>query len=167
MKRLTATPHAGTSPGTKRKPSEPNMAASLHVDAGNYARFLIAVVQGKGLEESTIKEMLRSQVDIPDQKNQSWGLGIAIEVSPSGTSYGHGGSNPGFTSRSVMFKDQGFGYVFLVNNGDASKIDNVLNAYLVAGKSGLKETRVVAHKSVKVNPKVYDTPSAATRSRPT
>jgi CubicO group peptidase (beta-lactamase class C family) len=156
VERLTATPHAGTSPGTKWKPSEPNMAASLNVDAGNYARFLTAVLQGKGLAASTAKEMLRPQVDVPDQKNQSWGLGIAIEETPSGTSYGHGGSNTGFTSRSVMYKDQGFGYVFLVNNGDAFKIDNVLNAYLIAGKSGLKATQVIAHKLVKVEPRLYD-----------
>ena len=40
-----------------------------------------------------------------------------------------------------MYKDLGIGYVFLVNNDDASKIDNVLNAYLIAGKSGLKNTK--------------------------
>ena len=55
-----------------------------------------------------------------------------------------------------MYKDQGIGYVFLVNNDDASKIDNVLNAYLIAGKSGLKNTKPIAHKAAKVDPKVYD-----------
>ena len=55
-----------------------------------------------------------------------------------------------------MYKDQGIGYVFLVNNDDASKIDNVLNAYLIAGKSGLKNTKPIAHKVAKVDPKVYD-----------
>ena len=84
--------------------------------------------------------MLRAQVKIPDQQGASWGLGIAIEETPVGTNYGHGGRNTGFTSRSVMYKDLGIGYVFLVNNDDASKMDNVLNAYLIAGKSGLKNT---------------------------
>ena len=36
--RLTATGHGGSSPMRKWKPSEPNMAASLHVDAHNYAQ---------------------------------------------------------------------------------------------------------------------------------
>ena len=153
---LTATGHGGTSPMAKGKPSEPNMAASLHVDAKNYAKFLIAVLQGKGLSEATAREMLRSQVKIPDQTGASWGLGIAIEETPFGTNYGHGGRNTGFTSHSVMYKDQGIGYVFLVNNDDASKIDNVLNAYLIAGKSGLKNTKPIAHKAAKVDPKVYD-----------
>ena len=154
--RLTATGHGGSSPMAKGKPSQPNVAASLHVDAGNYARFLIAVLQGKGLSEPTAKEMLRSQVKMPDQQGASWGLGIAIEETPFGTNYGHGGRNTGFTSHSVMYKDQGIGYVFLVNNDDASKIDNVLNAYLIAGKSGLKNTKPIAHKVAKVDPKMYD-----------
>ena len=136
--RLTATGHGGTSPMMKRKPSEPNVAASLHIDAKNYASFLIAVLQGKGLSAASSQEMLRPQVKVPDEKGTSWGLGISIEETPQGTHYGHGGRNPGFTSLSVLYKDRGIGYVFLVNNDDASKMENVLNAYLIAGKSGLK-----------------------------
>ncbi len=152
----TATGHGGNGPMVKRRPTEPNVAASLHIDAGNYARFLTAVLQGKGLSEPTIKEMLRPQVKLPDQEAASWGLGIAIEETPLGTTYGHGGRNPGFTSHSVMDKVHGIGYVFLVNNDDASKVDNVLNAYLIAGKSGLKNTGPVSHKLAKVAPSLYD-----------
>ena len=154
--RLTATGHGGFSPLAKGKPSAPNVAASLHVDAGNYAKFLIAVLEGKGLSETSANEMLRAQVKVPDQEGASWGLGIAIEKTPFGTHFGHGGRNTGFTSRSLMYKDQGVGYVFLVNNDDASKIDNVLNAYLIAGKSGLKNTTPIAHKMAKVDPILYD-----------
>jgi hypothetical protein len=155
VERLTATGHAGTSTLPKGKPDRPNMAASLHVDAGNYAKFLISVLQGKGLSKASAEEMLREQVKIPDQPAASWGLGIAIEKTPAGTNYGHGGRNTGFTSRSVLYKDLGIGYVFLVNNDDASKIDDVLNAYLIAGKSGLKP-KPSARKEVKLDPKVYD-----------
>jgi CubicO group peptidase (beta-lactamase class C family) len=143
MARLGATGHGGHTPLGKGRPSAPNVAASLHIDARNYARFLISVLQGKGLSERTAKEMLRRQVQIPGDTGGAgwWGLGIAIEETPFGENYGHGGRNPGFTSRSVLYKDRGIGYVFLVNNDDASKIDDVLNAYLVAGKSGLKKGR--------------------------
>jgi CubicO group peptidase (beta-lactamase class C family) len=144
--RLTAIGHARSTPLSKWKVPEPNMAASLHVSAGNYARFLIAVVQGKGLAEPTAKEMLRSQVKIPDGVNASWGLGIAIEETPHGTQYGHGGRNTGFTSHSRIFKEAGDGYVFLVNNDDAAKMDNVLNAYLIAGKSKGKVTHIKVHR---------------------
>jgi CubicO group peptidase (beta-lactamase class C family)/ketosteroid isomerase-like protein len=154
--KLTATGHAGALPFGKGKPSEPNMAASLHTDAKNYARFLIAYVQGKGLAEATAKDMLRSQGPIPEDPKSSFGLGVGIEQTPLGAHYGHGGRNTGFTSLSVMYKDLGIGYVFLVNNDDASKIENILNAYLITGKSGLKKTKSAAHKLVKVDPKIYD-----------
>ncbi len=154
--RLTATGHGVNAPLAKGKPDQPNVAASLHIDAGNYARFLISVLHGKGLSGPTLKEMLRAQVEVPDRKGSSWGLGIAIEETPLGTTYGHGGRNPGFTSQSVMLKDRGIGYVFLVNNDDASKMDNVLNAYLIAGQSGLKNPEPIAHKVAKVDPKLYD-----------
>ena len=111
--RLTATGHGGSSPMMKGKPSEPNMAASLHINAGNYAKFLTAVLQGKGLSAPTAKEMLRPQVKVPDHQGASWGLGLSIEETPFGVNYGHGGGNTGFSSRSLMCKDQGLGYVFL------------------------------------------------------
>jgi len=156
MAKLTATGHGATSPMVKGRPSQPNMAASLHVDAKNYAKFLIAYVQGKGLAEATARDMLRSQGAIPDEPKSSFGLGVAIEDTPHGIHYGHGGRNTGFTSLSLMYKDLGMGYVFLVNNDDASKVANILNAYLITGKSGLKNTRTIAHKLAKIDPKIYD-----------
>ncbi|QDV39091.1 serine hydrolase [Tautonia plasticadhaerens] len=136
--RVSATGHNGTSPLPKDTPREPNMAYSLHIDARNYARFLIALVAGEGLSEAAHAELLRAQTEVPEEPGGWFGLGVRIEETPSGTSYGHGGRNVGFTSRSCFYKDQGIGYVFLVNNDEALKIDNVLGAYLIAGKSGLK-----------------------------
>jgi CubicO group peptidase (beta-lactamase class C family) len=158
MARKSATGHSGQSPLGKGKPSQPNVAASLHVNAQNYARFLIAVLRGRGLSGPTAREMLRPQVKIlgDTSDNGWWGLGIAIEETPFGRNYGHGGRNPGFTSHSMLYKDRGVGYVFLVNNDDASKVENVLNAYLIAGKSALKKIEPVSHKAVKVDPKLYD-----------
>jgi CubicO group peptidase (beta-lactamase class C family) len=154
--RLTSTGHAGTSPLSKGKPERPNTAASLHVDAGEYSKFLTSYVQGRGLSDAMAKEMLRPQVEIPNEKGAAWGLGVAIETTPTGVNYGHGGRNTGFTSRSLMYKDLGIGFVVLVNNDDASRMDNVLNAYLIAGKPGLKKPTVTAHKTAKVDPKLYD-----------
>ena len=100
--------------------------------------------------------MLRSQGAITDEPNSSFGLGVGIDQTPQGNRFGHGGRNPGFTSHSAMYKDLGIGYVFLVNNDDASKVENILNAYLITGKSGLKSTRPIAHKVVKIDPKIFD-----------
>lgn len=161
--RLTATAHGGggeLSPGTaplpKWKPKDPNVAASLHINAKNYAKFLVAVVQGKGLSQASAKEMLRAQVRIPDQADASWGLGVFIEETPVGTNYGHSGRNNGFTSRSLLYKDQGIGFVVLVNNDDVGKMNDVLNACLIAGKDGLKYSGKIMHKRAEIDPKVYE-----------
>lgn len=55
----TATGHdeAGD-PVEKRRPREANAAASLHTTATDFGRFLAAVVEGRGLEPSTVIEML-------------------------------------------------------------------------------------------------------------
>jgi CubicO group peptidase (beta-lactamase class C family) len=153
---LTATGHGAVAPLAKGKPSAPNMAASLHVDAKNYAKFLIAYGQGKGLKQETWNDMLRSQSAIPDDPDASFGLGVSIKKTPEGIYFGHGGRNPGFTSLSAINKDLGCGYVFLVNNDDASKVENILNAYLFTGKSGLKNAKPSAHKLAKIDPKIYD-----------
>jgi CubicO group peptidase (beta-lactamase class C family) len=136
--RLTSTGHNGVLPLSKWKPDRPNMASSLHVDAGTYAKFLIGIIEGTGLSEATFKEMLRAQSTIPEQNDTSFGLGIAMKETPQGIFYGHGGRNTGFTSVSAVYKDQKVGYVFLVNNEENERFDDVLNAYLIGGKAGLK-----------------------------
>ncbi|MHC5539382.1 serine hydrolase, partial [Singulisphaera rosea] len=154
--KLTASPHGGSSPLGKWKPEQPNMAASLNVDAKNYAKFLIDYVQGQGLKEATSKDMLRSQSAIPDDPKSSFGLGIGIGETPLGSHFGHGGRNTGFTSLSMLYKSLGAGFVFLVNNDDASKMEKIFNAYLFTGNEGLKNVKPEMRKLAKVDPKVYD-----------
>ena len=135
---LFATPHRnGGLPLPKRAWRHPMMAASLHIDARNYAKFLIGILQEVGLAKATFKEMLRPQAETPENSDDpTFGLGISVDESPYGTEYGHGGSNNGFTSNSVMFKDRRMGYVFLVNNQQAHNLDKDLRAYLITGKEG-------------------------------
>lgn len=129
-----ARPHLnGDAPLPRRQWDEPRMAASLHVDAGAYARFLIATSRGVGLSQATIEEMLRPQTRVPD--SERWfGLGFSLEESPFGPRFGHGGSNYGFTSDSGYYRDLGMGYVVMVNNQHASQVDKALRAYLITGK---------------------------------
>src|SRR5207249_3455366 len=64
---LKATGHdAAGDPAEKRKPAEANSASSLQTTAGDYARFMIAIMNGAGLKESTIKEMLRPQIKVDE-----------------------------------------------------------------------------------------------------
>jgi hypothetical protein len=82
MARFSATGHGRHSPLGKGKPSQPNVAASLHVSAQNYARFLIAIVEGQGLSAGTAKEMrLMSHQVSPTSFPGTWtasGGGFAV-----------------------------------------------------------------------------------------
>jgi D-alanyl-D-alanine carboxypeptidase len=51
-----------------------------------------------------------------------WGLGVHINNSAIGTSYGHSGFFPGYISQMLYFPDHGFSIAFQVNTSDQSKL---------------------------------------------
>lgn len=139
---LTAFPHPHpTSPQPPWRPSEPNVASSLYISAENYGKFLLALMKGQGLSGDALQEMLRPQNEVPREdwglkpnQTASYGLGIAVEGSPHGTWYSHGGSNPGFTSKFELHDEGRTGYVFLVNNQQGHNFNQDLQAFLITGK---------------------------------
>ena len=148
FEQLAASPHPdSTSPQSRWRPSEPNVASSLYISAANYAKFLVAIMNGEGLSEGTFREMLRPQNNVPRKdwglspsEKAAYGLGIVVEESPYGTWYSHGGSNPGFTSKFELHNDRSIGYVFLVNNQQAHNFNEDLRAFLITGKTGGRTT---------------------------
>lgn len=70
-----------------------NAAASLRTTAGDYAKFVIAVLNGKGLKASTSKQMLTPQIQVDPVKAPAvwWGLGLGLEVNDHGNSFWHWG----------------------------------------------------------------------------
>ena len=145
METLTAFAHSGehNTPSPKGKPEKANMAASLHVDAGTYAKFLVALIEGRGLSTARLADMLKPHSERPadwrdDGPPPASGLGLFITQTPCGTSYGHGGRNGGgsggyFTSQSAVYRDRKVGYVFLTNNDQATRFDKALRAFLIEG----------------------------------
>jgi CubicO group peptidase (beta-lactamase class C family) len=81
----------------KSKGREANAAYSLQTTAGDYAIFLMAIAEGKGLSESSARAMLTPQVlvkDYPEEKSSvHWGLGIGLQKTPAGTEFWHWGDN--------------------------------------------------------------------------
>ena len=96
-------------------------ASTLHTEATNYARFLIALMKNKGLKKSSIDEMLKVQSKIPKAQAADWGeitgwgLGLAIEETDHGIRYSHGGDNGGFQAGFMFYKDKNNGYVYFTN----------------------------------------------------
>ena len=118
-------------PQKLQKPTEAIAAASLHTTALDYARFLIAVLDGTGLSPKTHAEMLRPQIRLDtscsnciDKKpgalssELAWGLGWGLqEEAEEGRSLWHWGDNggSGFHCYVVGYPRQKLGAVVFTN----------------------------------------------------
>jgi len=118
--------------GKEGKPMENNKptdvtrygaAGELRVTAGDYARFLLEVVNPRPsdafrLTKASLGEMLRPHVKVDDQySTSSWGLGFEIRQEANRAYIMHGGGNKGFQSFSAATSNGHFGYV-IMTNGD-------------------------------------------------
>lgn len=130
---MVAIPHSRENfPMEKSEWSDPWVAGCLHTDAGNFARFMLGLIEGKGLSKAGYIEMFRPQFPVEDETaDQNFSLGFVVGSSPAGVSYGHGGHNRGFTSAFNLYKEKKCGYVFSVNNYQGPEFDGVLKAFLL------------------------------------
>ncbi|MBO9151646.1 serine hydrolase [Chitinophaga sp. GCM10012297] len=69
-----------------------NAAASLRTTIGDYAAFLVALLNGKGLRPATLQAMFSPQIGVGEKAPQvAWGLGVGLENTPSGKYAWHWG----------------------------------------------------------------------------
>ncbi len=115
-------------------------AGRLHTNAYDYARFIVALMNEEGLSPELSKDMRSEQAHIPEDSQTrkltgetAWGLGIAIEPTPYGTRYEHGGNNGAFQSGMMFFKDKKLGYVFMTNSDRGEAFNRVFEKYMTEG----------------------------------
>lgn len=123
-----------------------NPACGLYTDALSFANFLIALMEDKGLKEESMDEMLKKQVQVPEDDNQrkifgitEWSLGFCRKPSIYGMNMVHGGNNWGYSSQFLINKEKKFGYVFFTNsnschNPKCPELWQKLEPYLINGK---------------------------------
>ena len=125
----TATGHDFSGqPTDKNKPKNANVAYTLHTTAADYALFLEALINGRGLKPSTLREMERPQVAVDPEcanctdrapkelsKNLFFGLGVAIQQTKDGESLWHGGDNGTFKCYMLAYPKQKTGVVMFAN----------------------------------------------------
>jgi len=81
-------------PSGRWQPKEPNAAASLATTATDYARFLTAMLKGKGLKKTTWQQMFTPQIRVNEKYPEvAWGLGWGLETMNDGVWFWHWGDN--------------------------------------------------------------------------
>ena len=108
-------------------------AGRLHTDAGVYARFLVALMDGQGLSQEARQAMFTRYTDIPADNSMratsgeiGWTLGLSIKEGADGQYFAHGGSNTDFKSGFAIEPGTRDGFVFVAN----SERGDELNAWL-------------------------------------
>lgn len=81
--------------GTKlfrNQSKDTNAAASLRTTAEDYAKFLTALLNGKGLKKKTLSAMLTPQIKTEEKSPQVfWGLGVGLETTKKEKYFWHWG----------------------------------------------------------------------------
>lgn len=122
------------------RPLRANPAASLHTNIEDFSKFILAVLNYKGLKQKSYDEMFRIQVTL--QKGNShqnedgtihWGLGWVIEKTPHGLIYQHGGNNGDFESYFQISLDKKSGYVYFSNSDKGDELNKSLKPLLTSG----------------------------------
>ena len=129
---LKATGHdAVGSPRPVNRPAEAESPATLHTTTSDYARFLIAALDGTGLSKKSFAEMLRPQSRVDEgcsncvtarptgrpSKEIAWGLGWGLQETEDGPSVWHWGDNgAGFQCYALGYPRQRLGVVVFTNS---------------------------------------------------
>lgn len=133
----------------RRTPWRANAAASLHTTAGDYARFVAAVLAGQGLRPATARAMLSPQ-SRPDERGintataaptgrsapaLAWGLGIGLEQDGEAWSVWHWGDNGTTKAYVVASPARGTGVVFFANSENGLLLAPPVVAEVMGGAS--------------------------------
>jgi CubicO group peptidase (beta-lactamase class C family) len=127
----------------KHRDEKPNSAFTLHTNALDYAKFVIAILEGKGLKPETINVMLRPHVKVQaeciesiDQcsgnlsDSISWSLGWGIQHTQLGDSFWHWGDNKGVKCFVIGTKKLNKAMIVFTNSSNGlSLISEVANKY--------------------------------------
>jgi CubicO group peptidase (beta-lactamase class C family) len=112
-----ATPHDELgNPMEKRTFAEAHVAATLHTTASDYARFLVAVMDGAGLSPESARAFQTPQVEVAP--GVRWGLGVGLQDDARGRAFWQWGHWFGSKAYMIAYPESGNGLVFLAN-GDA------------------------------------------------
>ncbi|HJZ10813.1 MAG TPA: serine hydrolase domain-containing protein, partial [Acidobacteriota bacterium] len=134
----------------KDKDNSARAASTLETTPEDYARFIEAVLNGKGLKPASYQEMFRPQIRIRskqqfgplsreetaanDKIQLSYGLGWGILQTPYGYGAFKEGHGDGFEHYSILFPEKGLGIVIMTNSANGESVFKELLETAIADK---------------------------------
>ena len=141
LERRTAHGHDSKRPFRQTLPTRIGVAHSMFTESRSFARFMLALMERRGLSPAGYEAMLSSWTQIPDEDAdskhldwpQSFGLGFYLKQSPFGKVYGHSGSNGDFKCLYEIYDEAGVGFVVFTNSSAGDAFYDHLRRYLIEG----------------------------------
>lgn len=100
-----------------------NAFSSVHSEAADYVKFIMAMLKREGLENTTFDDMLKEQTHFKDDNQikketgqTGWGLGFAQKPTPNGMMHLHTGNNHDFQAYAMLVPKQEYGLVVFTNS---------------------------------------------------
>lgn len=118
-----------------RKRKEAIAAASLYTTAGEYARFVCAVINGERLKSETSKEMLTSFIDMNEDKSLGWSLGFGLQNDSNGKSFWQWGDYGIFRNYIIAYPKQKTAVVYLTNSFNGLSVCSELVGRSIGGQA--------------------------------
>ena len=139
---VAANGHFENFPTRSTLPESPGMAWSMYSEALSFSKFVLALQNCTGLKSETYNEMFRFQSTLPldamrkkEGRDLHFGLGIALENTPFGFLFEHGGNNGDFQCQFMMFRDLNMGFVIFTNSDSGGKLAyEDITKLLITGK---------------------------------
>jgi CubicO group peptidase (beta-lactamase class C family) len=141
LQRMVAYGHYDRLPSNNNLPETPGMAYSMHTEASIFTRFMLYLLEEKGLKPETYDTMFQKHSEYnydPGEEKPKvptyMGMSLEIRETPFGKSFGHGGNNGDFKCKFEVYKEQKLGYVIFTNSNTADPLLENLRKFLVEGK---------------------------------
>jgi CubicO group peptidase (beta-lactamase class C family) len=141
LRAMVAEGHLNMMPNYDELPGSPGMAWSMHTEARIFTRFMLYLLEQKGLSEQIYKTILSKHseysYDSTDEKPRYptyMGMSLEIRETPYGISFGHGGNNGDFTCLFEVYKDLKMGYVIFTNSNTSFPLLSSFRDFLIEGK---------------------------------
>ena len=111
----------------KKGSKEFGAAYSIHSEPIDFAKWMIAVMDGKLLSEESYNELFKHHSELPNASVKAfYTLGFNTVDKPYENIFFHSGNNDGFSCWYLLDKEKDWGFVFFTNSEFGGKLGNDL-----------------------------------------